>query len=112
MAEERTYVRMIPLTTYDTSGLTGTYASMNGTGMEAPVKLLKMYNASNVLVTISLDGVDDHDVIPAGGTFVMDVQTNSHGWGGSNGHWEWRDKQIFYGKGSAGTGNLYIMGYY
>lgn len=109
---ENIYLSAIPLTTYDTSGLTGTYAALNGSGVEQSLKVLKMYNASDVLVTLSLDGTTDHDVIPAGGTFVLDIQTNSHGWGGSNGHWAIRNGQIIYGKGSAGAGNLYIIGYY
>lgn len=109
---ENLYLSAIPLTVYDTSGLTGSYAALNGTGVEAPLKVLKMYNASDVLVTISLDGSTDHDVIPSGGTFILDVQANGHGWNGGNHSWRIRDNQIIYGKGSAGAGNLYIIGYY
>ena len=97
---------------YDTSGLTGTLATMNSTGLPEACLILKFYNASDVGITISLDGATDQDFIPAGGTFILDLQTNSDGFGSGRGHWSARKGQIFYGSGSAGTGNLYIIGYH
>ena len=106
------YLQAIPLTTYNSASLTGSYATMNGTGTEQPIKLLKMYNASTVGITISYDGSTDHDYIPATATLILDLQTNADGMGGHGGHWQIAKNQVIYGKGSAGTGLLYIIGYY
>jgi len=75
--------------------------------------MLKIYNASNVGITISYDnGVTDHDFIAPVSTFILDIQANhadnsAYGSGTLNG----RTGQIIMGKGSAGTGNLYISAY-
>lgn len=106
------YVQWIPMATYDTAGLTGSYAAMNGSGTTQPVKILMFYNASDVLVTCSFDNSNAHFVIPAGGTLIIDVQTNKDTTSGGDGHWNVKKGQIIYGKGSAGSGNLYISGAY
>jgi len=109
---ETNFLQAIEMTVYDTAGLTGTYAAINGTGTEEAVNVVKFYNASNVGVTLSYDGSTDQDFIPAGGTFILDLETNASGFGGSSGHWMMRKGQVIYAKGSAGTGNLYFVGYY
>jgi len=43
-----------------------------GTGLLFPSFKLKMVNNSNVLVTISIDGVSDHDVCPSGSFWLYD----------------------------------------
>ena len=109
---DKIILQAIPLTTYDTSGLSGTYAAMNGSGTEECLKILKMYNASDEDVTISYDGSVDHDYLQAGGTLILDIQTNNDVTSNGGGRWCIGKSQILYGKGSAGTGNLYIVGYY
>jgi len=102
----------IPLTTFDTSGLTGSYATLNGTGIEQPVKILKVINKSDTDITISYDGTTDQDIVSAGDAFIIDVQANNETGGGRRGYLRLSKGQIIYGKGSAGTGNVYIIGYY
>lgn len=102
----------IPMAVFDSSTLTGTYASMNSTGFADDIKILKMYNGASVAVTISYDGVTDHDFLPVGATVIIDLQTNhsdfsSYGAGTLYG----RKGQIIFGKGTAGTGNIYIIGF-
>lgn len=111
----------IELAVYDTAGLTGTFAPLNdsssyliytGDGFEDDIKILKMYNGSDVGVTLSYNSVKRHDYLPVGATVIIDLQTNhadnsAYGSGTLGG----RKGQIIWGSGSAGTGNLYISGY-
>lgn len=112
---------MVEMAIFNTSGLTSSFAGMNlaanytiytGNGFQDPVKILKIYNGSNVGVTISFDGITQNDYIPALGTLIVDLQTNhfndaAHASGTLN----IGKGQILYGKGTAGTGNVYISGY-
>jgi hypothetical protein len=109
---DKNYLQAIPLTTYDTSGLSGSYAAMNGSGTENRLKILKLFNASDTDVTISYDNSTDHDFIQSGATLIIDCQANNDRASHGGGSWHIAKSQIIYGKGSAGTGNLYIIGYY
>jgi len=101
------------MATFDTSSLSGTYQSLNSTGFGEDIKMLKIYNASDVGITISYDGgANDNDFLPPVSTFILDIQANhadnsAYNSGTLNG----RTGQIIMGKGSAGTGNVYIAGY-
>lgn len=113
MVADSSWFSCIPMAVFNTASLTGTYASLNGTGFSSDIKLLKIFNGSNVGITISYDnGVTDHDYFPPNSTFIIDLQANhadtsSYGSGTLYG----RTGQIIMGKGSAGTGNFYISGY-
>lgn len=108
-----TSMQAITMAVFDTATLTGTYATLNGTGFSDDIKILKIYNGSTVGVTVSYNGgTNDQDFYPAGSTQILDLQTNhadnsAYGAGTLYG----RKGQIIMGKGSAGSGNLYIIGY-
>ena len=109
---EYSYFQCIPRAVFDTSTLGGTYAALNGTGFGDDIKILKIYNEGTDGIDISYDGTTDHDYFPAGATVIIDFQANhadtaSFGSGMLRG----RKGQVIYGKGTAGTGNLYIIGY-
>jgi hypothetical protein len=102
----------IPMAVFDTATLGVSYGALNGSGFAEDIKILKVYNAGTLGVTISYDGITDHDFWPAGATLIIDLQTNhadnsAYGAGTLNG----RKGQIIFGKGTAGVGNLYISGY-
>lgn len=112
MGAEYDYFVCIPLAAFNTAGMLGTYQALNGTGFSDDIKILKFYNGGTQNVTISYDNVSDHDFFPSGSTQIIDLQANhmsnsSYGSGRKNG----RKGQIIYGKGTAGTGNFYIIGY-
>ena len=109
---EPSYFECITRTDFDTSTLTGSYASLNGSGFSDDIKILKIYNAGTLGIEISYDGVVDHDYFPAGATLIVDLQTN-HADNSSNGAGTkyGRKGQVIFGKGTAGTGILYIIGY-
>ena len=114
-------MQVVEMAVYNTAGLTASYAGMNlaasyliytGDGFPDSIKILKYYNGSNVGITISYDGVTRQDYLPPGATQITDLQSNhadnsAYGSGTLNG----AQGQIVYGKGSAGTGSLYIVGY-
>ncbi len=110
---ETNYFRCIPMKVFDTATLSGTYQSLNTTGFARDIKILKIYNAGTLGVTVSYDSVTDHDFFPAGATILMDLQANHDCDSAySSGKKTGRQGQIIYGKGSAGIGNLYIIGFY
>lgn len=97
---------------FDLTLLNGTYQPLNGTGFSDDVKILKVYNGSNVGVDISFDGVNDHDFWPAGATLIIDFQTN-HADRASNGAGTLygRKGQIIWGKTSTTSTQLQMAGY-
>lgn len=111
--QDVSFFTAITMAVFDTSTLSGTYQSMNGTGFSNDIKVMKIYNGSNVGITVSYDnGGTDQDFFPAGATQILDLQTNhadnsSYSSGILNG----RKGQLVMGKGSAGVGNFYIIGY-
>lgn len=108
---EPVYLDWITMETFDVSTLTGTYQAMN-TGFSDDIKMLKVVNDSNRVITISKNGTDDNDVILEGQSWVYDIQAN-HATNSSysSGTKYGRKGQILYGKGSTGgSGTLYIVG--
>ena len=122
MVTELDTFQCVEMSIFDTSTLTGSYQGMNlaanytiftGNGFQFPIKVLIFYNAGTTAVQISYDGVTNNDIMPGGATRIMDLQANhkdfsSYGAGTLIG----RQGQIVYGKGTAGTGNFYIAGYF
>ncbi len=106
---------------FNTAGLTtsfqainnsGSYSIYSGNGLQTSIKIMKFYNGGTTGITISYDGVTNHDYFPPGSTFILDLQTNhadnsAYGAGTLNG----REGLVIYGKGTAGTGSFYISAY-
>lgn len=116
---ELTRFQCITRAVFDTSSITASYQSLNGSGFSQPIKILKIINLGTNGIDISYDGVKDHDyyiAAPATGSpipLIINFQANhadtsAYGSGTLYG----AQGQIIYGKGTAGTGNLYIIGYY
>jgi hypothetical protein len=99
---------MKPMTrlSIDSATFTGAYQKI-GIG-DRSCCLFKMLNNSTVDVDVSMDGIVDHDFIPAGGAFIVDCATNK----AENAHTlTFGNRQDFWVKGTAGTGKVYVMGY-
>lgn len=95
------------LRSIDSATFTGSYQAL-GTPLDNPSVLAKFVNNSTVLVTVSWDGINDHDVYPGTSFGVYDITANSQ-----------TDEGItipegtqFYVKGSAGTGLFYLVDFY
>ena len=100
------------LVNFDASTLTGTFQVINGSGTGAPLKAFKFYNSSTSLIILSFNGVDDHDFVPPGGTYIFDAQSNADGYGGSDGHKQLAKITQVSAKTSSNTDRLIMAGYY
>ena len=93
------------LRSLDSSTLSG-YTKI-GTPLLNPSYILKIVNNSTVLVTISIDGVTDIDVVPSGGFFLYD-----EGKGQEVNRLALPQGTQFFAKGTAGTGLIYLSSQY
>ena len=99
-------IRVFPeaLRSRDSATFTGAYQTLGIVLAHNPF-LWKIVNASTVPITISLDGVVDHDICPAGSFFLYDEGANASREGGltvANGTQIWV-------KGAAGVGFVYLV---
>lgn len=101
--------KAITLTSFDSASLTGTYQPINSSGLDFPCFYVRINNTSNVVVTISYDGVNDHDVILASDKLDLNLQTNA---GSATNVCNFAKGKVIYIKGTAGTGLVYVSGYY
>lgn len=91
-------------------GISGTYAAI-GTPLVNPIRQFLIQNETDALLMFSLDGVNDHFPIPAGGFFLDDVSSNksllAQGWFLAAG-------TTLYVRtvGSPSTGNVYFSAFY
>jgi hypothetical protein len=72
------------------------------------MRVIKITNNSNVLVTISIDGINDNEVLPANSFLLIDFSANRETGNG----WELPANTQFYVKGAAGVGLVYLSVYY
>ena len=95
------------LRSFDSSTLSGSYQAL-GTPLIHPSYILKFVNNSSVVVTISIDGINDIDVLPA-----MTVSLYNEGKTGLSSQFPSVPARTqFYVKGSAGTGLIYLVTQY
>lgn len=93
------------LKSIDSATFTGSYQAL-GTALTHPAAIIKMVNNSNVLVTVSIDGTNDVDVLPANSFWLYDCVTNRASSVDAVFHPQGRQ---FYVKGSAGVGLVYLV---
>ncbi len=100
----------IPLSSADSAAFAGAYVLLSGAaGITNPCIMLHIANNSNVSVTISYDGVNDHDFLLANSDRELNFQSNANAqnWGASLAQWT-----KIYVKGAAGIGSVYLSGFY
>lgn len=102
-------VKPFTLSSVLSSTVTSLYAPLNGTGFIQAPFFIRINNASSMGITISYDGVNDHEFLSAGTVFDLNSQTNSQP---SAQVALFPKNTIVYIKGTAGTGNIYLSGYY
>ncbi len=102
-------VKPLLLSSLASASVIGTYLPVNGIGFAHPPFLVRIINASNAAVTISYNGIDDHDFLPANSVLPLPTQTNSQ----PNAQIALFSKNtVVYVKGAAGAGTIYVAGYY
>jgi hypothetical protein len=90
----------------DSSTFTGSYQAL-GDPLAHSACIIKMVNNSDQLVTISIDGINDHDILPANSFFLYDYTSNTPP-GAVSGEYADQGRQYLV-KGSAGTGSVYLV---
>jgi len=68
-------VRYEPLRSLGFAGISAAYAGV-GLPFENPVRILKVTNFTDSNILVSLNGIDDHDVVAANGFFLYDYASN------------------------------------
>jgi hypothetical protein len=102
-------VQAIALTNIASSTLTTSYQAINPLGLTQACFLIRVMNSSTQAVTLSYDGVTDHEFILASSTLQIESQANSQP---NNNIAKFAANTVIYVKGTAGTGNIYLSGYY
>lgn len=102
-------VQAIPLTSIASSTVSGTYQAINANGLSEACFMIRINNDSNKDITVSYDGSTDHEFIIASDFLQVDAQNNARP---NNFIALFPKGMIVYVKGTAGTGNIYLSGYY
>jgi len=92
------------LRSLDSATLAGTYVAVGGPLLH-PAYILKMVNNSNVLVTVSIDGVTDIDVCPGNSFWLYDEGKVNQ----SSAVPSVAEGTQVYVKGAAGVGLIYLV---
>lgn len=103
------YVRIFPetLRSANASTFTGSYQAL-GSPLGHSIRLVKWTNTSNVDVTISWDGINDHEILPANSFVLLDVSSNRE----VSNQWEIQNGLQFYIKAAVGVGSVYMSAYF
>jgi len=100
----------IPLSSIAASTFTGSYQLLSAAaGLPNPCIMLHIANNASVGVTVSYDGTNDHDFIIAGDERQLEFQANALP---QNFSASLAAGTKIYVKGSAGTGTVYLSGFY
>lgn len=102
-------ISAVPLATFSSASVTGSYLPVITGGLAKSCFLIRITNASTKDITISFDGTTDADYIFSNtannipGIYPLIPNTNSA---------QFAHGTQIYVKGTAGTGNIYVAGYY
>lgn len=88
--------------------ISGTYAGI-GSAFLQPSRILYVLNNTDVLLTFSFDGVNDHFVLPSSGFLLLDVTANKTNTGGA---FSIAEGQRIYVKGAPTSGSAYVSTFY
>lgn len=108
MPAQSTVLYPMPMSTFNSATLTGSFQAI-GSPLPDEARIVKLVNDSTVPVVISIDGVTNHDIAPAGSFFLYDVGTNR---GNSASVLCLQKGTQFYINGSAGTGSIYLVAWF
>ena len=99
-------IKAVTLTNIDSATVTSSYKAINSSGLTKPCFLIRITNNSTQDVTVSYDGVNDNEYIPKATSIAISGQANVPEFASIPA------STIVWVKGTAGTGNIYLSGYY
>ena len=97
-----------PLRSLAFGAISGTYAGI-GTAFANPCRIMHITNTTDVVLTYSFDGINDHFVVSPNGFILLDVTTNHSTVGGS---FTISQGQRIYVKGAPTLGSTYLSVFY
>lgn len=103
-------VLAIPLSSFDSAGLTTSYQVLNTGGLDEACTIIRIVNDSSRSITLSYDGITDHEYVQTTKDLVLNFQTNSQPQAQSS--LMRKGTVIWIKAASAGTGLIYLSGYY
>ena len=107
---QRNWVYPLVLTSVNTAAIAAdTWTAFDAGGIEADCFMIRITNDSDTDVYISWNAADDHEYIPAGDTIEVNFQANASPPGYIA---KIKKGSILYVQGVAGTGYVYLAGYY
>lgn len=103
-------MRMVPeiLRSLAFGSISGTYAGI-GAPFQDAVRIMHIVNTTDVLLTFSIDGINDHFVVPQASYLVLDLTANATSYGGSACI---AAGTRIYAKGGPGSGSVYLTVWY
>ena len=110
MSAQNLAVRLYPevLRSLAFGSISGTYAGI-GSALSNPSRILYIVNTTDVLLTFSFDGVNDHFVIPSQSYILIDITSNMSLTGGAL---SVSQGQRIYVKGSPSLGTVYLSTFF
>jgi hypothetical protein len=105
----KSIIQAIPLTSLGSGSVSGTYAAINSAGLPNPCSILRIINNSNKDVTVSFDGINDHEFVPTLTSVHLSLQSNAQP---NTLSAVIPQGTIVYIKGTTGTGTVYLVGYF
>lgn len=102
-------LKALPMVTVDAATLGAGFLPLNTPGFAHPVLYLRIINAATKDLTISFDGINNHDFIRSDREYFLPAQLN----GVPNNHLSvFRQGTQIFGKCVGATGYIYIAAYY
>ena len=101
--------KFIPLTSIDSADISSSYQPINSDGLPQPCLNITINNSSNQDAIFSLDGVTAHFVVQKTTSFVYFSNAYS---ATTPDTVKFSRGTVFYVKGTAGTGLIYLSGTY
>jgi hypothetical protein len=102
-------VQAVALSIFNSASITTSYQIINTGGLSAACFLIRVVNASDENIIISYDGVTDNEVVLSDSAVYLDFQANAQPTGWTS---LLAKGTVVYAKGTAGTGTIYLSGYY
>jgi hypothetical protein len=107
-------IKTIPLTSFDSASLTGSYQAINSSGFEESIFLMRLINDATTDITISYDGITDHDHLAGTAASIPreTLQIDLTQKPAASGYVFFPKGTVVYIKGIAGVGTIYLSAYY
>jgi hypothetical protein len=97
------------MVTFDAASLSSSYQAVNSSGFPAAMNIFNILNGGSTDLTLSYDGVNAHQYVPSHANYGLassEIASNTPD------AVKIPKGTIIYIKGTAGTGTIYLTGYY